>query len=133
MKKLLKKIDICKMQFISTRFTLPKSNTLLLGNNVRITRSPGNIINKHFLSSLQVPESHSDTTWETTKRRNGEQITYHNSHPHHQIGSLRGGFGVGDHFGKNPHHSQRVPSLCTNEQSKNAKGNFSLSGYEYVF
>ena len=75
---------------------------------------------------------HSNSTRATTKRRNGERITYHSNHPHHRFGSLRGRIGAGDHLGQNPdtnqqlilHHSPRVPSLCRNKRYRKAEGYF---------
>ena len=88
---------------------LPISKTLLLGNNANITVSPNTFINKYLFKTHQVPRSHSGSTQATTKRCNGEQITYH-----------RGRTGVGDHLGTNPDGKNRQLSLHHNHQMSNS-------------
>ena len=57
-----------------------------------------------------MPQSDTDSTRDTTKRCNGEQVIYHNSHPHHETGKLRGRVGVGDHRGQKPEKKSIINS-----------------------
>ena len=49
------------------KFCDPKRTTLLLGNSVNITRSPGNFTNNYLFKVNQVSQSHSDSTQATRK------------------------------------------------------------------